>query len=295
MKKLPWHRNRPLKSAEIETDDDEFLTIEKWPAEVFKPHFHDSEFNWIVPLRPGRFVFEIEGREVSFSGNEWLCIFPRTSHTVRHVSDDAEVIGLFLPEAAMLAALKAMPMPPSMGSPFIIGSEIPIAQGLALQWGNFRFSANSARDPLLAPFKEFLCGWIWKHYQTTVSEKGNSIEMLVKTALGPDGDKLCKFLKKNLSENPMPWETAAAQLKTSQRTLQRRLQKEAGLSPSDILTRFRLEQSIEELKDPATSLADIALKCGFSSQSHFATAFKTHMGESPGRFRAQATSKKASI
>src|SRR5262245_47960799 len=96
----PWERDAPRGVAEVATDDGEFLTVDKWPKEVFAPHYHE-EFNWIVPMRPGRVVLRVEREEVAFDGNQWLCVFPRTPHAVVHVSDDCEVLSLFVPSELM--------------------------------------------------------------------------------------------------------------------------------------------------------------------------------------------------
>src|SRR5262249_39749621 len=95
-----WHRPPP-KATKVETDDDDFVTVDRWPREVFRPHFHDADFNWLVPLRAGRVVVSVEGEEIAFDGDHWICIFPRTPHAVVHVSDDGEVLSLFVHESAI--------------------------------------------------------------------------------------------------------------------------------------------------------------------------------------------------
>src|SRR5450631_2751406 len=97
----PWERAIPPGAAEIETDDDTFLTVESWPRDVFHAHYHDRDFNWIVPMRPGRVVVRVEEREHSLDANHWICVFPRTIHSVVHVSDDCEVLSLFVGSDAM--------------------------------------------------------------------------------------------------------------------------------------------------------------------------------------------------
>ena len=58
--RTPWHRDPPPAAVEVATDDDEYLTVDKWPRSVFAPHWHE-EFNWIVLTRPGR-VVALRGR-----------------------------------------------------------------------------------------------------------------------------------------------------------------------------------------------------------------------------------------
>jgi len=78
------------------------------------------------------------------------------------------------------------------------------------------------------------------------------------------------------------------------------LAREAGLTPSSFIRafkratgqtphRFILEQRVrlaqELLAETPQPIADIALATGFSSQSHFGTAFRAITGASPGRWR----------
>ena len=73
----------------------------------------------------------------------------------------------------------------------------------------------------------------------------------------------------------------------SQRTFQRLILKNLGISPSELLTEVRLSQAAHMLHDRAEKIADIAIKCGFSSQAHFSTAFKDAMGQTPRQYRQQ--------
>jgi hypothetical protein len=58
-----------------------------------------------------------------------------------------------------------------------------------------------------------------------------------------------------------------------------------NLSFGDYIRKLRIEKSIELLKDPKYSLAEIAYLTGFSDQSHFNRTFKTYMGKNPSVYR----------
>ena len=59
-----------------------------------------------------------------------------------------------------------------------------------------------------------------------------------------------------------------------------------GLSPHAYVIRRRVERSKELLAGTGLPLAEVALVCGFASQSHFSTAFRKVTGLSPRRYRA---------
>jgi AraC family transcriptional regulator len=51
--------------------------------------------------------------------------------------------------------------------------------------------------------------------------------------------------------------------------------------------RVRLSKAESLLRKRNMALADIALQCGFSSQSHFSRCFKCAFGTTPSRYRAE--------
>ncbi len=58
-------------------------------------------------------------------------------------------------------------------------------------------------------------------------------------------------------------------------------------SPGRYVAEQRLERSRKLLCAPGSDIADVALQCGFSSQSHFTRVFARRYGEPPGVFRAK--------
>jgi AraC-like DNA-binding protein len=58
-----------------------------------------------------------------------------------------------------------------------------------------------------------------------------------------------------------------------------------NLSFGDYIRKLRIEKSMELLKDPKYSLAEIAYLTGFSDQSHFNRIFKIHTGKNPSVYR----------
>jgi len=58
-----------------------------------------------------------------------------------------------------------------------------------------------------------------------------------------------------------------------------------NLSFGEYIRKLRIEKSVELLKDPKYSLAEIAYLTGFSDQSHFNRIFKSHYGKNPSAFR----------
>src|SRR5262249_2870841 len=76
----PGDRARPTGAVDVATDDDDWVTVDRWPREVFRAHYHDADFNWIIPMRAGRLVLAVESEEITVDGDHWACVFPRVAH-----------------------------------------------------------------------------------------------------------------------------------------------------------------------------------------------------------------------
>jgi AraC family transcriptional regulator len=59
-----------------------------------------------------------------------------------------------------------------------------------------------------------------------------------------------------------------------------------GLAPHQYVLRRRIERARHLLVNPRLSVADVALRCGFSQQSHFSETFRRLVGTSPRLYRA---------
>jgi len=68
----------------------------------------------------------------------------------------------------------------------------------------------------------------------------------------------------------------------------RMFKKTVGLTPYQYLLERRVERAKEMLRSKPASLAEVALAIGFSSQSHFTTAFHRAVGATPAEFQRLA-------
>lgn len=66
-----------------------------------------------------------------------------------------------------------------------------------------------------------------------------------------------------------------------------RFRKEMAVTVCDYIQDLKIEESLKLLAHSDNSISDIAAFLGFSSQSHFGTVFKKHMGMTPGKFRTR--------
>jgi AraC family transcriptional regulator len=59
-----------------------------------------------------------------------------------------------------------------------------------------------------------------------------------------------------------------------------------GFAPHRYVLQRRIERGVALLREQHLSISDIALRCGFANQSHFAGAFRRALGVSPHEYRS---------
>ena len=60
-----------------------------------------------------------------------------------------------------------------------------------------------------------------------------------------------------------------------------------GTSPHGYVVKTRLARAMEQLRGDKAQLIEVALECGFSSQSHMTDVFTRELGVTPGRYRRE--------
>jgi len=95
--------------------------------------------------------------------------------------------------------------------------------------------------------------------------------------------RLLDYILTNL-ESDLALHDLADLVDLSPRHLCRSFKQATGTSPYQYILKERIERSKALLRVGNTSVAQVALSVGFSSQSHFAVAFRKHTSTSPRRF-----------
>ncbi len=92
------------------------------------------------------------------------------------------------------------------------------------------------------------------------------------------------FIEAHLEERVLLADLADA-VNLSQHYFCSAFRRSTGMTPHRYLTARRIERA-KRLLAGSTSLAEIALECGFGSQQHFTTVFRQELGTTPGAVRA---------
>ncbi len=95
------------------------------------------------------------------------------------------------------------------------------------------------------------------------------------------------MIEARLGERLLIGELAAA-VRLSPSHFARAFRRSAGCSPHHYMLQRRVERAKEQMRSSDAPLAQIALACGFSDQSHFTRCFKRCAGETPTAWHRRA-------
>lgn len=113
-----------------------------------------------------------------------------------------------------------------------------------------------------------------------------SAELLAQAAPQGVAGQLTAWLRPRLAQ-PLEVEQMAAALAVSVRTLHRRLQQQAGLSPAQLLQRLRMEAACALLEQPGMTVKRAARQSGFGSEYNLRRAFAAQLGVTPSDYQAR--------
>lgn len=118
------------------------------------------------------------------------------------------------------------------------------------------------------------------NYHTPVAEPGKQTQQLTNRQM----HRIRDFVEANL-ETDIRLDMMAAVCGRSTEYFVRVFKATAGVSPYQYVLNLRIERAKALLGVEGTSIADVALQCGFSHQEHLTRMFRRFTGVTPGRYR----------
>jgi len=123
-----------------------------------------------------------------------------------------------------------------------------------------------------------LASYVYGHYSAAEPERAEAKLPLSET------EKLMAFVEDHLGTD-MGIHALARVAQCSPDHLAKIFKKSFGVSLHRYVTRRRVERAKSLLRDRSYSIAEVALTCGFATQSHFTYVFKGMTGVTPGAYR----------
>jgi AraC family transcriptional regulator len=108
---------------------------------------------------------------------------------------------------------------------------------------------------------------------------------VVRGGLAPWQERRAKELLRANLNRALTLEEIAKECRLSVSYFSRAFCRTVGVAPYKWLSSLRIGLAKDLLRHEETSLADVALTCGFADQSHFTRAFRRNAGMSPGAWR----------
>ena len=100
-------------------------------------------------------------------------------------------------------------------------------------------------------------------------------------------DGLVRVVKRNYANPNFDVSSMAAQMKISDRQLQRKVKALTGRSPVQYLRDFRLERSLSYLRE-GVPVGETAKVIGFSSHTYFTSCFRSQFGTTPRHVQSES-------
>ena len=220
-------------------------------------------------------------KERIFNGD--ICVIPadvnhwRYSHVEGGTEDIA--IALWLEPALFSHSLNESVNPDTVellphfiqSDPLIYQIGLSLKKELETNFSGSRFYAESAAT--------FLAAHLFRHYTSRQYPIRNYAGGLAKDKLRQAIDYIQAHLSKDIS-----LQAIATELGMSPYYFSHLFKKSTGISPYQYLLKCRMERAKQLLLKGDTSIADVALQVGFTSQSQFGKHFKRFTGVTPKQF-----------
>ncbi len=138
-----------------------------------------------------------------------------------------------------------------------------------------------------------LIGEIWLFLLSVIQEADSSVYRCA----GKNQDRLLtmlSFIQENYAEK-LTLEQIADAASISTRECLRCFRESIRQSPMDYLIEYRVQVAKKLLETTSFSITDIALRCGFNSNSYFTKVFRRSCGKTPNAYRKELQSLEKSV
>ena len=97
--------------------------------------------------------------------------------------------------------------------------------------------------------------------------------------------RVMSFIEQNISNSDASVGDMAEAAATSRSGLQRKLKKDMGITPQDLLREARIKHACRLLHETEQTVAEISYACGFTDPKYFSRCFKQSTGKSPSEWK----------
>jgi AraC-like DNA-binding protein len=244
------------------------VTLEAGNNLNFPDHIHNS-FEIIIATE-GEMTVTVLGNEYTISGNECVLVFPNQLHEIKAKPHANHAILIFSPQLVKEFCKKCEARLPKSNKFCLDSFYIDKITNL-----NDKMSYIELKGLLYT-----LCGEFDKYadYTEFNSDKHNLLF------------KIFKFVAENYKKNCYLYQLSD-EINYSYVYLSKHFLKHTGVSYTEYVCHFRINEACYLLKSTNRTVLDIAYECGFDCLRSFNRNFKSTMGITPTKYRNQNTYK----
>jgi len=260
--------------------------LEESPLDVEEPPIQHPSFIYHLS-RPTEVMRHVEGsrREQTLIGPRRMCVTPGEASTHWRHAGHPEILQVYLRQSVYEAAVNEMYGCEASGAlvvprfalvdPFL--EQMAIATATALR--------ERREDGL---YIDSLAQMIAVHLASAHSTRASRGAMPRPAASLPSWKmrRLMEFIEANLDRD-LSLEKMAAEVDISPLYLPRAFKNAFGQSPHRYVLSRRIGRAQDLLRSTSDPVVEVALACGFSSQSHLSNWFVRVVGVSPAVYRKQ--------
>ena len=266
--------------------------IEEAPFDATEAPIHHPSLIYHL-TRPTEVTRQVEGhsQERMLIGPRRICLTPGEAATRWHHSGHPEILQVYLRQSIFASAVSEMyggdpgraELVPRFAMQDPLLEQIALAIVSALQDGNAQ--SQPYEDQL---YIDTLAQMMAVHLARVHSNRSRPlrapprIEALSSWRIRG----LIEYIENHL-DGDLSLEAMAAQIEISPLYLARAFKSAVGQSPHQYVLSRRIERAKELLRNTETPVVEVALRTGFSSQSHLSNWFLRHVGVSPAAYRRQ--------
>lgn len=185
-----------------------------------------------------------------------------------------------IPNAAIQAAADAVRLPENRLTVFQV---FPERMSLGLAQALRRMALANALDPVVPMMAEGAAAALAANVVRMLSRQMDA--QAPAAGLSPQRrQRVVDYIEARLS-HPISLADIAAVAALSPYHFARAFKASMGMTPVRYVWQRRIELARRMLRETGAPLVDVALACGFGSQSHFTTAFKMATGVTPAAYR----------
>lgn len=243
-------------------------TLEAGNDLSFPDHIHNS-FEIIIATE-GEMTVTVLGNEYKISGNECVLVFPYQLHEIKTESHAKHAILIFSPQLVRAFSKKIEKQAPK-------SNKFPLDKFYIDKITKLKKEKNPIE---LKGLLYSICAEFDKTAEY-VEVKGDKQDLLL---------QIFNFVSKNYKTKCSLYDLAK-ETSYSYVYLSKHFSKSTGISYTEYVCRFRINEACYHLLNTNSTMVDIAYECGFECLRSFNRSFKSIIGISPSEYRKQKVTK----